>query len=91
MKVYYWTAYNHKDTDTQYKRKRKQLEQVFDYCAANNIEYHPINDPSELIIHVAVCNRFKEDYLIVAEDFGKLPTIKDNFPFESVKDFLIRG
>ena len=88
MKVYYWTNYTNKDTDAQYKRKRKKLEQVFDYCASNNIEYHPIGDLSELILHVAICNKFKENYCIVAESYEILPKIKDNFPFVSKEDLL---
>ena len=78
MVVYYWTNYKPKDTDTQYKRKHKLLEQVFDYCNGCGIEYHPINDSSHLILHVA----------IVSEKFNDLPKIKERFPFKTIKELL---
>lgn len=88
MVVYYWTNYKPNDTDTQHKRKYKLLEQVFDYCNECGIEYHPINDSSHLILHVAISNKFNEDYFIVSEKFEDLPKIKDKFPFKTIKELL---
>ena len=88
MVVYYWTDYKPNDTDTQYKRKRKMLEQVFAYCDEYGIEYHPMRDSSHLILHVAISNKLNEDYIIVAESFDKMPKIKDKFPFKTTKELL---
>jgi hypothetical protein len=88
MVVYYWTNYKPKDTDTQYKRKHKLLKQVFAYCQECGIECHPIGDLSHLILHVAISNKFNEDYFIVSEKFDDLPKIKDRFPFKTIKELL---
>lgn len=88
MVVYYWTNYKPKDTDAQYKCKYKLLEQVFAYCNECGIECHPINDSSHLILHVALCNKFNEDYFIVSENLNDLPKIKDDFPFKTIKELL---
>lgn len=88
MVVYYWTNYKPNDTDAQYKRKHKLLEQVFAYCKERGIEYHPMSDSSHLILHVAISSKFNEDYFIVAENFDDLPKIKDEFPFKTIKELL---
>ena len=88
MVVYYWTNYKSNDTNAQYKRKYKLLEQVFGYCRERGIECHPINDSSHLILHVAISNKFNEDYLIVSENFSDLPKIKDKFLFKTIKELL---
>lgn len=88
MVVYYWTNYKSNDADTQYKRKHKLLEQVFDYCNECGIEYHPMSDLSHLILHVATSNKFNEDYFIVSERFDDLPKIKEEFPFKTIKELL---
>lgn len=88
MVVYYWTDYKPNDTDTQYKRKRKVLEQVFAYCNECGIECHPMSDLSHLILHVATSNKFNEDYFIASERFGDLPKIKEEFPFKTIKELL---
>lgn len=88
MVVYYWTNYKSNDTYAQYKRKRKLLEQVFDYCREHGIEYHPMSDLSHLILHVATSNKFNEDCFIVSERFDDLPKIKEEFPFKTIKELL---
>jgi hypothetical protein len=47
-----------------------------------------MSDLSHLILHVAISNKFNEDYFIASERFDDLPKIKEEFPFKTIKELL---
>lgn len=87
MIVYNYMGYDPKDKQTEFKRKRKLCDQVFDYCKKKGYEYHPC-DHVGMIIHFALDNKAGRDFILVAESEDILPEISEPYKFVKTKDFL---
>ena len=89
MIVYYFTNYH--PNDRQYKSKKSALDKVLDRCNELGYEFHPMTSSADVILHVAIANKLKENYIVVGSEYDVIPKIKDSYKFISTKDFLKRG
>lgn len=87
MTVYYYLNYNNGDKATEFKRKRKLCDQVFDRAKKLGHDCFP-TDGTGMIIHLALDNKAGKDFIVVAESKDILPKIKEEYKFVSVEDYL---
>lgn len=91
MLVYYFTNYKPNEPDKSYKLKKADLDAVLSKCNVMGYEFHPVSEKAEFILHIAICNKFNEEFVIVAKSKDILPESHDPYNFISIKDFLERG
>ena len=86
--VYNFINYKHDDKTTEFKRKRKLADKVFDYAKKAKHEYHPISDFAGFLMHIHSSNKLNEKFIIVAESKDILPKIDEEYKFIKTEDYL---
>jgi len=87
MRVYYYMNYISGEKATEFKKKRKCCDEVFNYCKQHKHEFVPC-DELGTIIHFALDNKAGVKFILVAENEDVLPKIKEPYKFVATADFL---